>query len=173
MKFLIKDKNKFYAVSIPKNLKFVYQKGIGLSIFANTPFKKGVTVAPLRGKLVHFSKASREAVQFNEDFFIDTKRYLLEDFINHSCSPNVCIDFKAKSFIALRSIRINEEITINYLATEYDMQKMGTDFKCKCGAVRCMRAVRGFRYLTYEQQIKLKPYLSPFFLKKLKGSSSQ
>lgn len=162
MKFLVKDKNKFYTVSIPKNLKFVYQKGIGLSIFAGKPFTKGETVAKLRGIPIHFSKASREAVQYSKDFFIDTKRYVCEDFINHSCSPNTFIYFKKKSFIALRPISPNEEITINYLATEYDMEKMGISFICKCASKGCFRKIKGFRYLTKKEKLQLKPILSPF-----------
>lgn len=165
MKFLVKDKNKFYAVSIPKNLKFVYQKGIGLSLFAGKPFARGAAVAKLRGTLVHFSKASREAVQYNENFFIDTKRYVFEDFINHSCAPNAFIDFKKKSFRALRPIRKNEEITINYLATEYDMEKMGTSFICKCASKGCFKKIRGFRYLSKSEKNRLRPILSVFLTK--------
>lgn len=167
MKLWIKDHGKLFRLDVQKNLKIVYQPKKGLSVFANKSFKKGQIVAPLRGKLSKWTKASPEAIQYDKDYFIDTKNYVLEDFINHNCNPNTFINFRKKAFRAIKNIIKNEEITFNYLTTEYDLKKMGTNFKCSCDAKNCFKYIDGFKYLTKNQKLKLKPFLSPFILGKI------
>jgi uncharacterized protein len=65
---------------------------------------------------------------------------------------------------ALRDIQAGEEVKINYAATEYEMHE---NFSCDCGAPACLRIIRGFKFLTRDQQLKLKPYLAPYLLRRL------
>ena len=53
-------------------------------------------------------------------------------FLNHSCSPNAY--FVDRWLSALGAIDADEEITIDYLATESEVT---TGFKCKCGSKEC------------------------------------
>lgn len=168
MIFWIKDHGKLFKLKVPNNVKIVYQANKGLSLFANRPFKKGERIISLKGKLNKSSKAAPEAVQFDENYFIDTRDYVPEDFINHSCNPNSFIDFNKKYFVAIKNIKKNEEITYNYLTTDYNMSKYKTNFKCSCGSRNCFKQIRGFKYLSKKEKMKLKPFLSPFLLKKLK-----
>ena len=87
-------------------------------------------------------------------------------FLNHGCDPNVFLDFRCLCVRALKDIRAGEEVTINYAATEYEMHD---SFPCNCGSPDCLRIIRGFKFLTREQQIKLRPYLAPYLLRRLDG----
>ena len=106
-------------------------------------------------------------VMSSENKFIDTKYLVPEDFINHSCSPNTKLDVVKRWFVAIKDISKNEEITFNYLTTEWDMKRWGTDFKCICGSRNCFGHIKGFKYLTRLEKLKLKPFLSPLLLKKI------
>lgn len=89
-------------------------------------------------------------------------------YLNHGCDPNVFLDFSCLRVRALRDIGANEEVKINYLATEYEMHN---SFQCNCESPACLRTIRGFKYLTRDQQLKLKPYLAPYLVRKLDGKT--
>ncbi len=89
-------------------------------------------------------------------------------YLNHSCDPNVFLDFSCLCVRALKDIRAGEEVTINYAATEYEMHD---SFPCDCGSPACLRIIRGFKFLTREQQLKLQPYLAPYLLSRLNGKA--
>ncbi len=162
---LIKQRDKLFKLAIPNSLKIVYVWGKGLGLFADRNFKKGETVIHFKADLVATSKASPEAVTVDDKFCIDTKWLVPEAFINHSCSANTKIDVVGFRYIAIKNIRKNEEITYDYNTTEYDMKKSGDDFQCECGSKNCLGRIRGFKYLTRAQKMKLKPYLTPFLIK--------
>lgn len=164
---LIKQHYRLFDLKIPKTLRVVYVWGKGLSLFANKKFKKGEKIIYLKGKLVNASDSTPEAVQITDKKFIDTKYLVPEDFINHSCSPNTKLDIEKRWFIAIKDISKNEEATFNYLTTEWDMKKWGTDFKCICGSKNCFGHINGFKYLSHIEKLKLKPLLSPLLLKKI------
>jgi len=140
----------------------------GISLFANKNIKRDRIILPLRGKIKTDLLSSHEAVQIGDNKFIDTTyKHVPEDFIDHSCNPNAKIDFKTMNFVAIRDIKKGEEIIYNYLTTEYDLVKWKLDFKCKCGSKNCFKYIRGFKYLSLKEKLKLKDLLSPFLRKKL------
>ncbi len=159
---LIKDHGRIFHLRIPSGVKIIYQPIKGLSLFSDRIFKKGEVVMPLSGKIVSSAHPSPEAVQIDATHFIDSVEYVPEDFINHACRADTMLDVDRKAFIALRRIHRNEEITFNYLTTEWDMKRHNTDFDCICGAKRCFGRIRGFRYLTDAQRKRIAPQLSPF-----------
>ena len=165
--FLIKQRNRLFELRMPRSLKIVYVWGKGLGVFANRSFKKGDKIISLKGEIVDAEGSTPEAVQIDERLFIDSRYLRPEDFINHSCSPNARLDLTVRWFFALKNISKNEEITFNYHTTEWDMEKYDAGFSCNCGSKNCLRAIRGFRYLTRAQKLKLRPYLSPFLTRKL------
>jgi hypothetical protein len=89
-------------------------------------------------------------------------------YLNHSCEPNVFLDFNCLCVRALKDIRAGEEVKINYAATEYEMHD---SFRCDCGSPACLRIIRGFKFLTRNEQLRLKPYLAPYLLRKLNGGA--
>jgi SET domain len=91
-------------------------------------------------------------------------------FLNHSCEPNSFLDFSSLCVRALRHIQRGEEVKVNYAATEYEMHD---SFRCDCGSSACLRLIKGFKFLTRDQQLELKPYLAPYLLKKLDEEISQ
>jgi hypothetical protein len=52
--------------------------------------------------------------------------------LNHSCSANA--EFRGRYLVAKRSIARDEEVLIDYLATEADVS---IPFECNCGSKRC------------------------------------
>jgi D-alanine-D-alanine ligase len=94
---------------------------------------------------------------------IDAHTHLLPDgqlwrYLNHSCAPNCRIDFSTWTLVTTRTIQCQEELTFNYLTTEWDMV---APFACQCGALHCYSRVAGFKYLTPAQQVLLAPRCSP------------
>jgi len=53
-------------------------------------------------------------------------------YLNHSCAPNAL--FRGRFLMSLHDIKVNEEITIDYLATE---SILSNAFKCKCSSIQC------------------------------------
>ena len=82
-------------------------------------------------------------------------------YLNHGCEPNTFLDFRCLCVRALKDIRAGEEVRINYAATEYEMHD---SFHCECGSPLCLRTIAGFKFLTRDQQLRLKPYLAPYLL---------
>ncbi len=85
-------------------------------------------------------------------------------YLNHGCEPNAFLDFTCLCVRALKDIRAGEELKVNYAATEYEMHD---SFRCDCGSPACMQMIRGFKFLTRDQQLKLMPYLAPYLLRRL------
>lgn len=88
----------------------------------------------------------------------------INDFINHSCSPNCYIDFGQLRFKSLKTINQDEEITFNYLTSEW---QLNFPFNCQCGHLNCVNQIQGFKFLTLTQRRKLEPLLSPFLKSKI------
>lgn len=162
---LIKQRNKLFELKTPKSLKLVYVHGKGLGLFANKNFKKGDTVIQFKADVVLNSRASPEAVQIDEKHSFDTKWLTPEAFINHSCSPNTRLDVPGYRYVAIKNIEKNEEITFNYLTTDWDFGN--EPFKCLCGSKNCYGMIRGLKYLSKRQQEKLKPLMLPFLRRKI------
>lgn len=169
----IKQRNKLFDLEPPKGLRFVYAEGKGLGIFASRQFNMGEDIISFANTLVDRAHASFEAVQVTDNQYLDTEWLVPEAFINHSCNPNAKLDFRpnqqASAYIAIKDIANDEEITFNYLTTEYDMEKSGRDFDCMCGSTQCHHHIRGFKHLALEQQNELVPLLLPYLAKKIQN----
>jgi len=156
---------------IPKRLKLVKLKDKGKALLANKDFKKDEVIMKLEGEIKTYDEmpfeGSEYALQIDDDIFLDSEHWMMGDFINHGCNPNIKIDFENMNFAALKDIKKGEEITFNYLTTEYDMIRDKLDFDCKCNSRNCLKRIKGFKFLTKAQKLKLKPMLPPFLKKKL------
>lgn len=165
---LIKQREKLFDLEPPQGLKFIYVEGKGIGVFTDREFRAGEDIISFVNTLVGAEHKSAEAVQVDENQYLDTEWLVTEAFVNHSCDPNARLDFRPgepeSAYVAIRDIAKNEEITFNYCATEYDM---GEGFECRCGAEHCYGRVRGFRYLTREQQEKLRPLLLSYLIAKI------
>jgi len=127
----------------------------GEAVLAAQNLEPGTSVFPLTGTLTHLPDTY--TIQ------IDAHTHLLPDgqlwrYLNHSCAPNCRIDFSTWTLVTIRAIPRNEELTFNYLTTEWDMVAR---FACQCSALHCYGCVAGFKYLPPVQQVLLAPKCSP------------
>ena len=131
-------------------------------LFALEPIRRDATIIDLRDEEL-LSTPTRRSVQIDEGHHVIGREETI-GYLNHSCEPNTWIDVLEMCVRALRDIEEGEELTFNYLATEYEMYN---SFHCDCGSARCFGTIRGFKYLTHEQQLALKSYLAPYLKAKL------
>jgi len=94
-----------------------------------------------------------DPLQIDDDIFLDIDNSAY--YFNHSCEPNSAIKGKSE-LIAIKEIRIGEEITYDYSAT------VGTNIThwtmgCKCGTPNCRHAIGNVTTIPKEQ---LEKYLS-------------
>jgi len=102
-------------------------------------------------KLVLPSNTYTHTVQFSES---ERWLYLFDGFTNHSCDPTTtCQSLSDEEYdtIALRDIKIGDEITSDYNLFEYDCRDKNID-ECLCGSLNCVGRVAGFRHLSLDQQ---------------------
>jgi SET domain-containing protein len=112
----------------------------GSGVFAARDFKLGETVIKWSSHKI-LSKSDIAALSDEEKecvSFIDRKYVLVpvEGRVNHSCNPNVVL--KNFCYVALKPIKLDEEITADY-ALESD-----SSFKmiCKCKAKNCRKIIK-------------------------------
>ncbi|MFA6198190.1 MAG: SET domain-containing methyltransferase [Patescibacteria group bacterium] len=148
-------------MTIPDCIK-IKKSPTGKGLFAKRTIKKGEIIFHFDGQITNGVHANAEALQIDEDKFLkSTAKY--DDFLNHSCNPNCCIDWKALNLVALKNISENEEVTFNYNISEYDLLKGGNfTFKCRCGSKKCIKKIKGFKYLSREQKSEIQKFISPF-----------
>lgn len=149
---------------IPSNLEIIETEKKGKGIVSREFIKQGETICAISLDFFSAGKcASDFSVQIGEDLFVDRIDSILDDFLNHGCNPNARIRLNAHyDYYAIKDIKPGDEITWNYLTTEYDLVKDGLDFDCKCGSDDCLGRIKGFKYLTREQQLELWSDLTPF-----------
>jgi hypothetical protein len=142
--------------------------GKGTGLIADEPILHGELVLHFEGKLGSDAETNAESMQIDEDRFLQST-ILVDDNLNHSCSPNCKIDWDTLDLVALQDIAAGEEITVNYCTFEHDLlyPDMDCRFKCVCGQSNCYGYVRGFHFLPRAEKERLRPLLSPFLLKKL------
>jgi hypothetical protein len=134
----------------------------GRGRFALQRIRKGAAIIEFHDEGL-LASPTRRSVQLDEGKHL-YGRLASVGLLNHRCDPNSWVDVHANCVRALRDIPKGEEITFNYLTTEYEMH---SSFQCKCGSPLCYRSIRGFKHLDRVQQLALEPYLTPYLRKKL------
>lgn len=127
----------------------------GLGLFASKPFRKREYIVTYRGPLVANAEAermeargSRYLFEINSRWTIDgSKRWNRARYVNHSCRPNAeAVERRGPSivYVARRSIKPGEEITVDY-GRDYFDSFIGKS-RCRCVKCRERRAERQARY---------------------------
>src|SRR5215831_915775 len=127
----------------------------GEAVIAVQELAPGTPVFPLTGTLTHLPDTYTIQIGAHTHLLPDGQ---LWRYLNHSCAPNCRIDFSTWTLVTTRPIQGNEELTFNYLTTDWDMV---APFVCQCGTLHCYSCVAGFKYLTPAQQVLLAPQCSP------------
>jgi hypothetical protein len=137
-------------------------------LFALVSIDRNEVLIDLNGEN-YFLSPTRRSLQIGEKRHVFGRDETV-GYLNHSCEPNSFLEFSSLCVRALRDIQRGEEVKVNYAATEYEMHD---SFRCDCGSSACLQMIRGFKFLTRDQQLELKPYLAPYLLKKLDEEISQ
>lgn len=134
--------------------------GTGIRAKQDTP--KGTPLFRILGD--PNSSPHKYSIQLDYGLHLHPQKEHLWKMMNHSCAPNCLIDFKTWTFVALRDVKKGEELTFNYLTTEYEMV---SPFRCRCEKANCKGEIRGFKFLSSAHLEELALYGSPYFLRHL------
>jgi len=135
----------------------------GDGVVTTQAIREGAALLHIQGALC--AAPDRHTIQVADRVHISGDSRLWA-FLNHSCAPNCRLDFSTWTLVAAREIHADEELTFNYLTTEWDLAE---PFVCACGSSGCCGVVRGFRHLARREQERLRPWLSPFLAERLGG----
>jgi|SRR3989344_3196433 len=138
----------------------------GKGIFASRDIKKGKIVSLIKGKIVTLAVIDKRPPAYGPNWIGYGKNKWINtlypfDTINHSCNPNVGIK-GSRTVVALRNIKKEEELLIDYSTTESD-QPWKLDKKCKCGNKGCRKVVKSIQFLPKKIYNKYMPYIPNFF----------
>eukprot|EP00274_Cyanoptyche_gloeocystis_P005629 CAMPEP_0196652016 /NCGR_PEP_ID=MMETSP1086-20130531/1217_1 /TAXON_ID=77921 /ORGANISM="Cyanoptyche gloeocystis , Strain SAG4.97" /LENGTH=179 /DNA_ID=CAMNT_0041982349 /DNA_START=119 /DNA_END=658 /DNA_ORIENTATION=+ len=129
----------------------------GSGVYATRFIKAGSVVYDLNRMPVCPENSKYNITQTGSRFF-DTSN-CDESCLNHSCDPNLTVNYDQWTFIAVRDIQPGDQLTFNYLTTEWSM---AAPFECCCGSSACFGKIGGFKFLSLKQQLKLFQVISPY-----------
>jgi len=137
----------------------VRTSALGRAVFATAPIAAGESVIELAR--VFEEAPGSHTIQVGE------RRHQaftgeIDDFVNHSCDPTCRVDVSALTMSTIADIAVGQELTFNYLTTEWDMIQ---PFRCECDGEP--RLIRGFRHLSPEEQARLTPLVAPWLLQRV------
>ncbi len=120
-----------------------FKNGEGEGVVSLTSFEPGDIVFALTGSV------STEVTQFSLQ--LEENQHLHDPYfygkILHSCDPNCHVDVANRRFIATRSIKKGDLVTMDYAQTEDFLFK---SFPCSCGVVNCRGIVLGRKQFSPE-----------------------
>lgn len=135
--------------------------GEGLGIFALEAISAGEMLMAIAEVFVE--QRARHTIQIDEHRH-QAGTNEIDDYLNHSCDPNCALDFERLELVAVRSLAAGEELSFNYLTSEWDM---AAPFACGCGSAACIGTIAGFRHLRPAQQDALERLVSPYLRQRL------
>ena len=134
----------------------------GKGVYTSSPIKKGATAFILKGAPIKWVVTNKETADSGPNWVGVGKNQWVDpagiyQYLNHSCSPNLGIKGKV-TFVAMRNIAANEELTFDYSVTEETL--LWSVPGCRCGSKRCRGTIRSIQYLpkkTYQRYLPLVP----------------
>lgn len=139
----------------------------GSGVFAKKSFKKGDVVFIFKGRVYHRinkeekdTYANPNSIGFGKNLWIDPTGNF--PYINHSCNPNTGIRGRV-TFVALRDIAKDEEITFDYSIIEEDMNWEMNNLEKKVPGFRPI--IRSIQHLPLKTFQKYLPYIPTYFQK--------
>lgn len=157
------------SILVPEHLDIKKSGNKGMGIFAKKPINAGEIILSLAQNISLLSnvESSISSIQIDDDVYIEPKLPQIWQFCNHDCEPNAMLNTEKFQMIAIKNITQGEEITYHYCTTEFDLLSKNEHFQCFCGSKYCIGTVSGFKHITQELKIKLKPHLATYLRKKL------
>lgn len=108
----------------------------GFGVLCLRAFKQGDIMAAIDGERV--SDIRQHTLQITPDLHL-LDRYF-SGFFLHSCSPNISLDMNSMTVTALKNIKPNSYLYMDYAQTEDLLYKQ---FACSCGSGRCRSWITG------------------------------
>ena len=109
---------------------------VGEGVVALRDFDAGTTVFAFTGFLV--SAPTKYTLQVSAEVHIHDPYFMGK--VLHHCEPNCSVDMTRRVFVARRSIRRGEAVTMDYDETEDHLHR---GFDCDCGAATCRGRITG------------------------------
>ena len=146
----------------------------GRGLFAVEPIAQGEIVCVKGGHIFDRDVLDRVAkmlgpaeIQIADNLFIgpleESEREGSMIFSNHSCEPNIGVQGQIV-FVALRDIKLGEELTHDWATTDDDDYEM----ECNCGAQSCRRTISGQDWRRKELQEKYDGHMSWYLMEKIR-----
>ncbi len=128
----------------------------GRGIYAGEVISKGTRVIECRGILRHKDEVveGMRALQVGPDTFLaeDPDHPRMDDFINHSCDPNVGFADGSLILFSLRDIQKDEELFWDYSTS---INEAGWQIECACGSKNCRGKIQSYCDLPKQEQTRL------------------
>lgn len=171
------------SASLPEYVEATMPPGVairpnafGLGLFATQSFQAGDTlyitsclyvpdivpgkvILRLTGSGEEYTLDMQEHSVVQSDLPGKRQLYTYDAFMNHACDPNTTSFVTGSTskeltygMKALRAIAVGEELTCDYNLFEFEAGDAAI-LQCQCGARECLGAIRGFRYLSFEQAL--------------------
>lgn len=150
-----------------KEIEIRTSKTHGKGIFAKESIKKGERIQYIHGKPIHkVVKNSKESKSISNWIGMSSTDWYNTDgtpfrYINHSCNPNSAIT-GSKTLVAIRAIKENEEITIDYSMTDADPF---WGIQCHCGESNCRKVIQAIYTVPLPVFKRHLPFVSKRFQK--------
>ncbi|KAI9306311.1 hypothetical protein BJ944DRAFT_263758 [Cunninghamella echinulata] len=124
------------------------------ALIADQAFEKGQVIVNLEGLTPGPKRYS--SVQISPTEHVELNSDLL--YLNHSCDPTTFLDVNQLSLKALKPLNVGDELTFFYPSTEWDIAQQ---FDCWCGSPKCIKVVKGAKYLPTEvlEQFELSQHI--------------
>ncbi|XP_011197020.2 histone-lysine N-methyltransferase Su(var)3-9 isoform X1 [Zeugodacus cucurbitae] len=148
---------------------FRTSNGCGWGVRTEKPLRKGEYVCEYVGEIITSEEANDRGqtydaigrtylfdLDYNTSgesvYTIDAALYgNISHFINHSCNPNLAvfpfwinnldINMPRLAFFSLRPIKAGEELTFDYVRTDYENLSAAEKVSCRCGAENCRKVL--------------------------------
>ena len=146
----------------------------GRGLFATADITKDELVAVKGGHIIDRNTLRKKItpvlgpveIQIDDDLFVapimKEERELSMLYLNHSCDPNVGVRGEI-TFVAMRDIRIGEELTHDWAMTDDDDYSL----ECNCGASDCRRLLSGKDWQRPDLQKRYAGYFSAYLASKI------
>ncbi|XP_019845738.1 histone-lysine N-methyltransferase Su(var)3-9 isoform X1 [Bactrocera dorsalis] len=143
--------------------------GCGWGVRTEKPLRKGEYVCEYVGEIITSEEANDRGLTYDaigrtylfdldyntsgeSVYTIDAALYgNISHFINHSCNPNLAvfpfwinnldINMPRLAFFSLRPIKAGEELTFDYVRTDYENLSAAEKVSCRCGAENCRKVL--------------------------------
>jgi SET domain-containing protein len=151
----------------------------GRGMFAKEDIKAGEVVVVWGGSYVSKEEAikakkqeGKVVMQLDENVFtVEKPGDDITYYLNHSCDPNVWME-NAFTLCARRDIKVNEELTADYILWEADENYIAK-WDCSCNSPLCRQKVTGKDWQLPEIQDRYKYHFIPLINKRIENGTKK